>query len=337
MTGPDDVFEARTEQVDQEDLPSFLDQLRSALVDTHGLDDISDPQPLIGEDIMFRDSLVWLVGKPGSFKSFVGLDIAGCVGTGEPWQGYEVHQGLALYIIAEGVRGTKKRVRAWEKAAGRAMDGVKFLPIAVQSKVPEQWAALVTLARELKPTVIVLDTQARVTVGVEENSNTEMGEFVDQAERLRRACGACVIIIHHIGRNGDTGRGATTLDGAMSTIAKVTKDELRVTLECQKNKDGPEWDEIALRAVSMGDSIVLMPDDGTSRPSGDLRARKWVHDWWRVHGEEPVSVNVLVKSGVITEPTFHRTKRDLLEQGIVTKEGAGRAIRYRLAIDPTLG
>jgi hypothetical protein len=92
-----------------------------------------------------------------------------------------------LYLVAEGVRGTKKRVRAWEKSMGREMTGVLFLPIAVQSKNGAQWDAFVELVRELKPALIVIDTQARVTVGVEENSNTEMGEFVDRAERLRMA------------------------------------------------------------------------------------------------------------------------------------------------------
>lgn len=38
------------------------------------------------------------------------------------------------------------------------------------------------LARELAPALIVIDTQA---VGVEENSNTEMGDFVAKAERVR--------------------------------------------------------------------------------------------------------------------------------------------------------
>ena len=317
--------------------PSMLDRLRLALVDAAGLDDIPDPQPLIGEDIIFRDSLVWLVGKPGCMKSFTALDMAGCVGTGEQWQGWPVTQGPVLILVAEGVRGTKKRVRAWEKAMGRTMDNVHFLPLAVQSRNAGHWAAFVDLAAELGPVLVVIDTQARVTVGVEENSNTEMGEFVERVERLRAATGACVMIVHHIGRHGDTGRGATTVDGAVSTIIKVTKDEGRITLECTKNKDGNEWEDIRLRAVPLGDSVVLALDDGTHRGAEPpLASRKWVQDWWRVHEREAVSVSVLVKSGVVTEPTFHRSKRDLLSQGLAVKEGNGNATRYRLSLDPTL-
>jgi hypothetical protein len=309
--------------------PTHLDQLRGALVDTDGLDGIPDPEPLIGEDILFRDGLAWMVGKPGCGKSFTALDMAGCVATGEHWQGYPVSEGPVLYLVAEGVRGIKKRVRAWEKSMGLRMTGVQFLPVAVQSKNGAQWAAFVELARELQPVLIVIDTQARVTVGVEENSNTEMGEFVHQAERLRAASAACVLIVHHIGRNGDTGRGATTLDGALSTVIKVTKDDDRVKLECQKNKDGAEWDDIDLRAVPTGESLVLMVSDGMHTKPADM-SPKWVREWWTTFEDEPVSVATLVKAGVVAESTFHRTKLALIKAGVLYREGQGNSTRYRL-------
>ncbi|WP_349878774.1 AAA family ATPase [Micromonospora sp. HUAS YX12] len=184
--------------------PSHLDRLRAALLDSAGLDTIPDPEPLIGEDVLFRDSLVWVVGKPGHGKSFVVLDMAAAVGTGEPWQTYPVQQGPVVFLVAEGARGTKKRVRAWETAMGRRMENVYFLPLPVQSTNRAEWDALVELCREIGAVMVVIDTQARVTVGVEENSNTEMGHFVDQAEKLRAASAACVVIVHHIGRNGET-------------------------------------------------------------------------------------------------------------------------------------
>jgi len=350
---PDDPAQERDHGVDpaeaetSEDRPSdgvksdtelsYLDKLRAALVDSAGLDNIEDPEALIGDDLLFRDCLVWMVGKPGCMKSFTALDMAGCVGTGESWQGWPVRQGPVLYLVAEGVSGTKKRVRAWEKAMGRTMDGVTFLPVAVQSKIATHWDAFVTVAKEMKPALIVIDTQARVTVGVEENSNTEMGIFVDQAERLRKATGACVLIVHHIGKSSDGGRGATTVEGAVNTIIKVTKDENRVTLECTKNKDGTEWDDIKLRAIPTGDSVVLGLDDGTGQSDtfNTLVARKWIQDWWRTFEREPVSVSRLVKTNLVAETTFYNTRRGLMAQGIVVKEGEGNATRYRLAIDPT--
>jgi RecA-family ATPase len=313
---------------------TFIEKLRAALVDRDGLDLIPDPEPLVGSEIIFRDSLVWMVGKPGSMKSFAALDIAGCIATGQVWHGHQVVRGPVLFLVAEGVRGTKKRVRAWEKSMAVKMYGVQFLPIAVQSKVPGQWGAFIELVRELRPILIVIDTQARVTVGVEENSNTDMGDFVDNVERLREAAGgACVMIVHHIGTGGERGRGATALDGAVSTIIKFTKEKTRVRLECLKNKDGSEWDAMTLRAVPTEDTLVMMLDDDP-RGSRSGRVPDWVSEWWDVFESEPVSISTLEKTGVTSSSTFHREKLALMNAGVVKKEGTGNQTRYHLSSRP---
>ena len=323
---------------DQADQPNHLEKLKAALVDSAGLDDIPDPEPIIGDDILFRDTLAWMVGKPGCGKSFSALDMAGCIATGEPWQTYRVEQGRVLYLVAEGVRGVKQRVRAWEQSMGRTMAGVDFLPIAVQSTNRAMWDAFVELARENQYALIVIDTQSRVTVGVEENSNTEMGEFVHQAERLRAASAACVLIVHHIGRNGDTGRGATVLDGALSTIIKVTKDEDRIKLECTKNKDAAEWDDINLRTVPTGESVVLMLDDGFAPKAQTVShaALKMGVTWWEHHADNWVTASALVDI-VAPKTTFYRNVRELEREHIVELDTSGRWPRYRVTKPPENG
>jgi hypothetical protein len=48
----------------------------------------------------------------------VTIDLAGHVGTGMKWHGHHVRQGTVVYLVAEGARGIRKRVRAWEKHYG---------------------------------------------------------------------------------------------------------------------------------------------------------------------------------------------------------------------------
>jgi biotin operon repressor len=314
---------------DGEDL---LARLEALLLDTDGLDDIADPEPLIHNDILFTDSINWLVGKPGHGKSFVMIDQAACVGTGTEWHGNPVTMGRVLYLVAEGARGIKKRVRAWERAHGTKMTGVDFLPVPVQVTNRTAWATLVALAAKRRYVMVILDTQARVTVGIEENSNKEMGEFVHQAEKLREAAGACVVIVHHIGRNGDTGRGATTLDGALTTIMKASKDGPVVTLECQKNKDAEEWSKLEMTLVPSGESAVLR---STSRISGNLlsgpstAAMKSASEWWALHGEEWVSGTRLIDTLDVTSSTFYRHKEELRKSGLIEAREAGKGYQYR--------
>lgn len=320
---------------DSEDL---LERLESLLLDTDGLDTIEDPEPLIHNDILFADSINWLVGKPGHGKSFVMIDQAGCVATGTDWHGNPVTMGRVLYLVAEGARGIKKRVRAWERAYGTKMTGVDFLPVPVQATNRTAWATLVALAAKRRYAMVILDTQARVTVGIEENSNKEMGEFVHQAEKLRSAAGACVVIVHHIGRNGDTGRGATTLDGALTTIMKASKDGSVVTLECQKNKDAEEWPKLEFELVASGESAVLR---SAVRISGNLlrgasgAALKTAGEWWALHSEEWVSPTRLVDTLEVTSSTFYRHKEELLRSGVIESREAGRGYQYRHLGTPT--
>lgn len=314
------------------DAEDLLDRLEALLLDTDGLDSIADPEPLIHNDILFTDSINWLVGKPGHGKSFVMIDQAGCVATGTDWHGNPVTMGRVLYLVAEGARGMKKRVRAWERAHGTKMTGVDFLPVPVQATNRTAWDTLVRLAAKRRYVMVILDTQARVTVGIEENSNKEMGEFVHQAEKLREAAGSCVVIVHHIGRNGETGRGATTLDGALTTIMKASKDGSAIALECQKNKDAEEWPKIDFELIPSGESAVLR---SMKRISSNLvtgpstAAMKTAGEWWALHGEEWMSATRLIDTLGITSTTFYRHKEELRKVGVIEAREAGKGYQYR--------
>lgn len=314
-----------------------LSRLRAQLLDTDGLDSIAEPVPLV-PGVLFRDSTAWLYGKPGCGKSFLAVDIAGCVGTGSPWQGFgPIDPGVVLYLVAEGVSGMKRRVRAWEASMGQRMAGVYFLPVAVQASNATEWRALCELAAEKQAVLIVVDTQARVTVGMEENSNTEMGQFVQRVEELRLATGACVLAIHHTGRTGEHMRGAVAIDGAATTTVKVEKAEEIITLGCSKQKDAAEFEDINLRLVEYGSSAIVSPIEGFGTLHiGHPAVRRMIMDWWNSHETDWVSVSILVESKIASRTTFYRCAKALEKQGFVEPKGEGSQRRYRLTGEPKL-
>lgn len=227
--------------------------------------DLPPPRPLV-EGLLVLDSESWLIARSGSYKTFVALDLAGHVATGKPWMQREVTQGEVLYLVAEGVGGMGLRVRAWEQRNGPMAD-VLFLPMPVQVSRQEHWEALVELGRRRQPVMIVLDTQARITVGLNENDNSEMGQFVEAIGKLRRATGACVLVVHHLGRAGQDARGASAIDGAQDSELRLTKHDgpgRRVTLETDKQRHLPEdvREELELFTAALdggGTSLVVGP------------------------------------------------------------------------------
>lgn len=203
------------------------------------------------------DSESWLIGEPGSKKSFVALDIAAHVALGMPWQGRKVTQAPVVLIVAEGAGGIGKRVDAWTRTYGQGLtkDVFRVLPRPVQAKDPVAWAVLVKACERIGAGMVVIDTQARVTVGLEENSATDMGMYVNAARAIRQATRACVLTVHHTGRRGGDARGSSAIDGAQDTelkIKPVRKSYALLTTEKQKDIEPADPIKIKFSAVGLG-------------------------------------------------------------------------------------
>lgn len=335
-----------------------VDSLLGELLDSAGLDDIPSPEPLI-EGWLTLDTLARVNGEPGAGKSFIALDWAAHVGTGTDWNGHTTRQGEVFYIVAEGVRGLRKRVRAWERHHRKKMTNVHFLPRPVQVLSDDrEWFAFIEACRRRRPALVILDTQSRVTVGVEENSNTDMGQVVHNLEKLRAATGACVLLAHHTPKNTDGGRGASVVTGALNSefmVKKRRNGQTRVDLENTKEKDAADGTKLTfvMHTVELDrapdddpwsleppeTSVVLVLEDREERPGEDDSAEvdvtlppgtaaleKLRILLRRVWGNGGAFTKAEARSLVVTHakavalPTFHAKWRDLVAEGFVIAE-----------------
>lgn len=237
------------------------------LVTGSALDELPGAVVLV-DGYLDMDTLARVNGPSGHGKSFVTLDFACSVQTGRSWHGCRVTQAGAWYVVGEGVRGMRSRERAWCERARieSAESGVLFLARALQVDGPE-WSAFVAHAAKVRPGLIVLDTQARMTVGVKENDATEMGVVVDALDKLRQASGACVLLVHHRGLSGEHGRGSTAIKGALDTELDVSRTGTTVTVKVTKQKDQAERAPLLLTMNSLADSVVLVGEADSLDPT----------------------------------------------------------------------
>lgn len=240
-----------------------------------------EPPRYMIKGLLSYDSETWLIGGPGSKKSFVALDMAAHVALGKDWQGHRVNQGVALLIIGEGAGSIGKRIKAWQQKYGPMPDeGLRILPRPVQAADVQAWAVLVQACARLRAALdpslgmfVVVDTQARSTVGLDENSAEEMGVYVNALAAIRTATGGCVMSVHHTTKTGSSTRGSGAQDGAQYSrlLMRSEKGSLISTLISDKQKDLEEEEPIELRfeKVAVGqdcdgeaiDSLVLTPRD----------------------------------------------------------------------------
>lgn len=224
---------------------------------------LPDPEPLIHGDVIDRGTVTMLAGPSGHGKSFLALDWACSVATGSEWLGNDAVQGRVLYVAAEGGTGMKSRVRAWRKEHGAVDDKCFNMVIdPVQFGDAEALAALVSYARDFD--FVVIDTVARCTAGLEENSERDMGLFVDALYKIRDAreeCGTTVLVVHHTGYHKSRARGSSALQAGVDNVYQVLAlgddPHTLFTLAATKRKDGPALADRALKLEVVGASCVV--------------------------------------------------------------------------------
>lgn len=219
------------------------------------------PQPVpVIAGVLFADSLAALIGKYGTYKTFILLEMAFCIAIGCEWYGQRVRQGPVIYIYSEGVSGAGARLAALKHAYGFP-DSVPifFLPTSVLLTDPVQVRDLLAAIAELDiaPVTVIVDTIAR-NMGGSENDVETMGTFIRGCDKIREAFGCLVLLAHHAGWANDRSRGSTALPGALSTEITVERDGETVTLKCTKQKDAPEFSPITLEAMPTAGSITFM-------------------------------------------------------------------------------
>ena len=234
------------------DAEAFLElKLRPRVTEAHEYRP-THRMPLV-EDLFFRNSLTWVAGQSGTFKSFITADLAFRHGAGDmDYHGRRMTGGRALLVVAEGAAGYADRKTAWEMEHEREVKNVSIYPFPLQlaDTIKEMPALIAYLRQEEEAgtpfTLIVFDTQAMCTMGVDENSS-EVNVVIGMLHRIREVSGACVMTVHHFGKNKSAGmRGSSMIYAAADTVCvlKRNDDEITVKLSTAQSDEGKQKDGI---------------------------------------------------------------------------------------------
>lgn len=217
-----------------------------------------------------------LIGPPGVGKSGAVLDMAGAICTGRPWMGRRTMRQRVLYLPGEGLSGAVQRLRAWESAHDVELTDLYVGNSIVQvAASQEAWAAVIMRVLECEIGMIIIDTFARAAVGLEENSATDVGKAIARFDQVRKATNTGLLVVHHTGKAGSSGRGSSALNGALDTELLLTEGQwwdrdadgpppgrpLELWVTKQKNAPQPEH-AIPMLAVPHDDSFIMTGPSG---------------------------------------------------------------------------
>ena len=229
-----------------------------------------EPVEWLIQDVLPRRGFSALFGPPGSFKSFVALDIAHSIATGTAWMGKEVTSpGAVLYICGEGHGGIGARIRAL-RLHHKTEPGAKVYVIRHQlnlrsskEDIQQLQLAISNLVQreQVRFELVQVDTLARAFGGGNENDSSDMGAFIASLSKIQRLLDCALQIVHHVGKDITKGlRGHSSLLGALDTELELQR--LDGTLQdnhiagsgnitITKQKDGSDGAKYGFRMVKV--------------------------------------------------------------------------------------
>ena len=195
-----------------------------------------------------------IYGKPGTFKTFLMLDLGMSVATGHGpnwWQEGDREPQPVLFLAGEGPHAFKgQRVDAWlarHMLPGLVDRAQMYVVDAVPPfEMPDYWRYIVDWLKEnkVKPAMVVVDTLSKAMLGLDENAARDASKATSRMDWMARELGCFVLAVHHSGKDADRGaRGSNALLGNVDVMIEVdrpTKANLEVFIHTRKVKDGIE-------------------------------------------------------------------------------------------------
>jgi hypothetical protein len=267
---PEPLDDVAAEESGREDGDSVFE-----LLDLDQLENLPAPTWLIHE-LIAEHGLSIVYGDPGTYKSFIVLDMALRIAFGMDWHGTNTRRCGVLYIAGEGSRGLGKRVKGWRRE--HALEGADapflLLPLAVQMLDPKDRAKLCRTidAAKLRAgfdiALVVIDTVSRAIAGQDENGQEAMSLFVGGCAEIQLHTGGAVIGVHHAGKDKERGmRGSTVLLGGCDASLKIEKSiEQRVEIKVEKQKDAEEAQPIHMQMRKVEWAQGLSNEESTLVP-----------------------------------------------------------------------
>jgi hypothetical protein len=186
-----------------------------------------------------------IAGKPKAGKSTLARCLALAVARGTPWLGFDTTQGCVLYLALEEKRA---EVREHFRDLGATdQDPVYILCAAAPID------GLARLRREVerrRPALIIVDPLFKFVRVPDSNDYATVTTALEPILTLARESGACVLIVHHLGKGeqrvgADAILGSTAIFGAVDTALLLRRGETYRTLETVQ-RYGEDLAEITL-------------------------------------------------------------------------------------------
>jgi hypothetical protein len=211
------------------------------------------PQPRwLVKKLLPETGVALLSGQWSTGKTFMGLHLANCIWTGEPFAGQKIkRRGGTLLFAAEAAGDIPTRLHAVARRAGK-QNPLPFAWVDAVPKLsdPSALVELIAMAREAEMetqqkfgvplAVILVDTMSAAAGFADENSAADVQPVMDALHKLARATSTLVIAIDHYGKATNAGtRGSNAKESSADAVLALEKAGNQHVMTVRKLRSGP--------------------------------------------------------------------------------------------------
>lgn len=187
-----------------------------------------------------RSGILIIAGESMAGKSFLVMDMGMKIARGLDYAGHKARQGAVIHMAVEDGKGTELRHKGYRKANGIGPDqdvpyvimdpfannglGFSLMDDAQVDKFIAECLEWKAFYGNLE--MIIIDTLAMATEGMDENSSGEASKVLGRVNRIRERTGATVAVVHHMNAGGTKVRGSTALVANVPNVIELRQQML---------------------------------------------------------------------------------------------------------------
>ena len=254
-------------------------------------------------------------GQAKSGKSYLSVQLARCIASGEPFLGIPTEKASVLYLQFElGEAILQARMRSTGKDYEGVYVGTTF---SMKLDRPSGRTQFDTAISAIQPQVVIIDPFYKIISG-DENESKDVKVITDFLDEIIDIYNCAILIIHHSGKDLERGgRGSSILEGWVDSYIELrkisTKDE---PLRC---KISPKMLRHAAlpptpTEVTLGSDFEFAPTERQVVTTYD-RVREILLTQGKVTGGE------LIAQGTGSRKSIYDALKRLEEEGLTEKNG----------------
>ncbi|XUX01191.1 MAG: AAA family ATPase [Dehalogenimonas sp.] len=248
-------------------------------------------------------------------KTFLALQLARCLGSGEDFLGIKTHKARVLYLQFElGLAALQQRMISTGKDYENVWVGTTF---SMSLDTDEGRKELLDAMEAVEPEVLILDPLYKIMNG-DENSVQDVKVITNFLDAVMANYNCAVVFIHHSGKDSSKGgRGSSLLEGWPDSVVEAKHGPVRgidQTLQLRP--------KFLRHAVLPPEPITAIMRDGEFYLAESVTKEERVRNMI-LGQDDPFTANdIAIKVGC-TVRTVSSIINTLVDEGLITKTGRG--------------